>query len=121
MINKTIEFINGSFTSVDINDTFIGYDKVCIDGLGNIDYQCLTSSICNQIDSYVLSWGLRIVIGYILISWFNWWFFNYGYKVLKISYFDDLNKRIYWDNFIKSKFQKVCIGYIVVLLYSFYF
>ena len=86
-------------------------------------------NVCEQINNYFVRTGIIIIILYLFFCWFNWWFFNYGYK-LKIFNYDKLSKfgkfvgdlnnldtRVYWDNFIKSRLLKLTIGYIVVTIY----
>lgn len=88
---------------------------------------------CNQLNDYFVRTGILIVILYIFFSWFNWWFFNYGYIKLNDYFYlkDDINPRvrdffynlnkletrIYWDIFIKDKLSKLMLGYIVVVIY----
>jgi hypothetical protein len=87
-------------------------------------------NVCGQLSSYFIKVGIIIIALYIFISWFNWWFFNYGY--LKISYkhydqstklgkfigsLNDLDTRIYWEYFIKMRLLKLAIGYIAVVVY----
>lgn len=94
-----------------------------------VDAGVYVRSVCEQMNNYFVRTGIIIVILYLFFCWFNWWFFNYGYKfkmfkydkTLKLSkYIGDLNKletRIYWDNFIKMRLLKLTIGYIVVVIY----
>ena len=86
-------------------------------------------NVCGQIDVYLLKTGIIIVLVYLFFCWFNWWFFNYGYKFKLFNYdknskfgrfigdLNNLDTRIYWDNFIKSRLLKLTIGYIVVVIY----
>ena len=93
-----------------------------------IDILQVYKSICGQLNSYFIRTGLIIISLYILFSWFNWWFFNHGYK--KIPYYDhnigfgkfigdldNINTRIYWDIWIKDKLSKVMMGYIFIVIY----
>ena len=78
---------------------------------------------CNQLNSFFIRTGIIIVCVYIFFSWFNWWFFNKGYKLIPdkdINYIGNLHNletRIYWDIFIKDKLSKFMLGYIVVVIY----
>ena len=83
--------------------------------------------ICTQLSDYFVRTGLIIVCLYLFFSWFNWWFFNHGYK--KISYdsskgfcrfignLEYVETRIYWDIWIKDKLSKLMMGYIVIVIY----
>lgn len=79
------------------------------------------SSYCSQLNSYFINAGIIIIIIAIAIHWFNWWFFNYAYKKLESEkyrkYFEDINNRIYWDNWIKARLMKLLIGYIAVVIF----
>ena len=84
-------------------------------------------SICGQLNSYFVNMGITIVCLYIFFSWFNWWFFNYGFK--KIDYdkssnfgkfigdLNDKDTRIFWDTWIKERLSKLLVGYIIVVIY----
>ena len=101
-INLTIENI----------ETFNPYNKIDLRDL-----------YCNQLNSYFIKMGIIIVVLYIFFSWFNWWFFNYGFKLLPYKKYKiignlyERDTRIYWDNFIKLKLSKLMVGYIVVVIY----
>ena len=85
------------------------------------------TSVCTQLNDYFIRTGLILICLYIFFSWFNWWFFNHGYK--KISYdsskgfggfignLDNRDTRIYWDIWIKDKLSKLMIGYILIVVY----
>ncbi|MDD5059426.1 MAG: hypothetical protein PHQ60_16335 [Sideroxydans sp.] len=86
-------------------------------------------SYCSQFNNYFLKIGLIILISYALIHWFNWWFFNKGYKLLDdelrtknklIGNLDDIETRIFWDIWLKSKLMKVMAGFIAVIAYLSY-
>lgn len=94
----------------------------------NIKY--FYKDICTQMSDYFVRTGIIIVCLYIFFSWFNWWFFNKGYKLISYKYYDqttsfgkyignlnNLKTRIYWDIFIKDKLSKFMLGYIVVVIY----
>jgi len=80
----------------------------------------LYPSMCEQLNSYFIKMGLAIIILYIVSSWFLWWFFKHGYKMLnnkKIGFIGDLSQletRIYWDNWIRLRISKIMLGYILV-------
>ena len=92
-----------------------------------IDVGIYYRNVCEQINNHFIRTGIIIVILYLFFCWFNWWFFNYGYKYITydsskgfgrfIGNLDNLDTRIYWDNFIKTKLLKLAIGYIVVIIY----
>jgi hypothetical protein len=83
--------------------------------------------VCFQLNSQLIKTGFIIVIAYILYTWLGNYFFMHGYKRFKydkdsaigrfIGDLDSLQTRIYWDSFIKDKFAKVMIGFIVMILY----
>jgi len=112
---------------VDVNLTDINLTNFNSGIIQKVDGRVFYKSVCSQINNYFIKTGLIIVIIYIFFCWFNWWFFNYGYKKLKydnnskfwkyIGNLDYLENRIYWDNFIKMKLLKLTIGFIVVMLY----
>ena len=83
-----------------------------------IDIQCVTNHICAQVNRYILNYAIAIIILYIIMCWSTWWFFNHGYKRLKTNYFT-YEKRIYWNQFIRDKFTKFCVGYIAVIVWFF--
>ena len=103
---------NFSFKNLTINSGYGYTPKINIKDL-----------YCNQLNDYFINTGIIIVVLYIFFSWFNWWFFNKGYKLIPnetIKYIGNLNKletRIYWDTFIKDKLSKFMLGYIVVVIY----
>ena len=84
-------------------------------------------SICTQLGDYFIRTGIILICLFIFFSWFNWWFFNYGFK--KIDYdkgskfgrfignLDNKETRIYWDMWIRHKLSLLLIGYIVVVIY----
>ena len=84
-------------------------------------------TVCEQLNTYFIRTGIILVILYVFICWFNWWFFNYGYKKLNydsskgfgkfIGNLDNRDTRIYWDIFIKEKLTKLLVCYIVVVIY----
>lgn len=88
-------------------------------------------SICGQLNAYFVRTGLILIIVFIFFSWFNKWFFNSGYKLIKydkttdigkfiynfIGDLDNIENRIYWDTWIKHKLSLVLVGYIVVVVY----
>lgn len=83
--------------------------------------------ICTQLSDYFVRTGLIIICLYIFFSWFNWWFFNKGYKLISydsskgfgrfIGNLDYVETRIYWDIWIKDKLSKVMMGYIFIVVY----
>lgn len=98
-----------------------------------MDIRYYYGSVCSQLNNYFIKTGLIIICLYIFICWFNWWFFNYGYKHFNnfifltfdekskirkyIGDLDNLNTRIYWDIWIKNKLMKLMVGYITVVVY----
>ena len=94
-----------------------------------MDMRVFYKSMCQQFSSYFVNTGIVLVCLYIFFCWFNWWFFNYGYKLEMFSYdksskfgryIGDLNNRdtrIYWDIWIRNKLSKLLVGYIVVVIY----
>ena len=92
-----------------------------------IDIVDVYKSICDQLSSYFVRTGLILIGLFIFFSWFNWWFFKYGYK--KIDYdkssgfgkfigdLDNINTRIFWDVWIRHKLSLVLLGYIAVVVY----
>lgn len=97
-----------------------------MDGFGVYD------SVCKQFDNYILHYGIGIIIIWIVVSWVEYWFFNYGWK--KIIYPDRKNEvvekfkldfrkeenRIHWYFFINDKMMKMAVGYIAVVIYLLY-
>lgn len=83
--------------------------------------------VCYQLNHQLIKTGIIIVVLYILYTWFSVYFFNSWYKKFKydkcsaigrfIGDLDILNTRLYWDIFIRDKFAKVMIGYIVMIIY----
>lgn len=116
--NITIEQL-GNNLSNRINDI----PAKCMLSKNSYSLDCLYNSICPQFNHYFIKIGLIIIISYIIISWFLWWFLNYGYKKLKnkkmqyIGNLDILETRIYWDTFIRAKITKVMLGYIAIVVY----
>ena len=92
-----------------------------------IDMRVFYKSLCQQFNSYFVNMGITLICLYIFFCWFNWWFFNYGFKKFDYDkssgfgkYIGDLNNRdtrIYWDIWIKNKLSKLLVGYIVVVVY----
>ena len=99
----------------------------------NMDIGIYYKDVCEQLNHYFVTTGLILICLYVFICWFNWWFFNYGFK--KIDYFkeidynksseirkfigdlNNLETRAYWDIYIKSKLMKLLVGYIVIVVY----
>ena len=122
-----------------MNDTIVNWDSVnpiniSINELSKftipnqkIDILQVYKSICGQLGSYFVRTGIILICLYIFFSWFNWWFFNKGYKKIDYDktskvgkYIGDLNNietRIYWDVWIKNKLSKLLIGYIFIVIY----
>jgi len=112
--------------NISIND-FTNYNAPAID-IG-VYYK----DVCQQLNKYFIRTGLIIIILYIFIHWFNWWFFNYGYKKFNnfiflsfdekskirkyIGNLNNLETRIYWDIWIKNKLMKLMVGYISIVVY----
>ena len=86
-------------------------------GFVQLDAKDIYQNVCQQLNSYFIRTGLVLIILSILIHWFCWWFFNYGYKNLEIKKLYDRDTRIYWDMWIKARLMKLLIGYIVVVVY----
>lgn len=85
--------------------------------------ECLIKTLCPQMNEYYINMGLTIIISTIIIYWFCWWFFKYGYKKLpdkKHKFWGNIHireTRIYWDTWIRNKLSKLMLGYIVVIVY----
>jgi len=121
---KTDLMMNGSNFS-DFGVDKINWNTYQVDGLG------IYNSVCGQLDQYILHWGIGLIIFYLIMSWFLWWFFNYGYKKLeytpdnyvvkkmRLNFLDDDN-RIYWYFFILDKIIKLFVGYTIVVIYLLY-
>ena len=74
-------------------------------------------NICGQLNHHITYTGLWILIIAIFIHWFNWWFFNHGYKYFNVKSLEDIDNRIYWDTWIKAKLIKLMMGYITLVVY----
>jgi len=85
-----------------------------------IPIEDITRSYCEQINHHVIMLGGIIVVGYLVLSWIKWWFFNYGYKYAESTYFNNVDVRIYWDDFIKEKMLKFMLGYIALVVFLFW-
>jgi len=83
----------------------------------SIDVNEIVKSICNQYQGYIRTLGLSIVISYIIVTLGGWWFFNHGYKVFKVTYFNNINNRIYWDAWIRHVHSKWAVGFIIVVIW----
>jgi len=77
----------------------------------------IIKSICNQYERYIRKLGFSIIIGYIVVNWGCWWFFNHGYKRFGIHSLDDINTRIEWDQWIRHIFTKWAVGFIAVVIW----
>ena len=88
-----------------------------------IDMKGVYNSVCNQTHDYIVNMGIKVVIAYVVISWFLWWFFKWGYKYFpnkNLGYLGNLHSlqtQIYWDSFIRGSLSKLLIGYIVVVIF----
>jgi len=105
-------YLNGS----NLTDSGINYNDgvYSMDGLGSY------STLCDQLNHYMIKMGIIVICVYLFFCWFNWWFFNYGYKKIRGEYakhLDTIEKRIYWDEFIRGRITKFAIGYITVIVY----
>lgn len=99
----------------------------CLIGTDKYSLECVYQNVCSQMDQYFIRMGLIIIIFYGLITWFLWWFLNYGYKKFRynktskiglwIGDLDDIDRRIYIDTVIRSKITKVAIAYIGIVVY----
>lgn len=102
------------------NQTLGDYGFQSVNGGWSSNGYGIQKGICQQLNEYFVKTGIIIVILYIVLSWFLWWFFKYGYKILpkkKYSYIGNLEileTRVYWDTWIRSKITKVMLGYIIV-------
>lgn len=102
-----------------------GYGFKLEDGAYVHDGFGIYNSICSQFDNYILYVGIGLVVGYIILSWVLYWFFNYGYK--KLTYKKDNEKfhtdltiernRVYWYLFILDKMIKLFMGYTIIVVY----
>jgi hypothetical protein len=105
----------------------------CETSAGVFSPECLIKNFCPQINHYFVTYGLGIIIFWVVFSWLWWAFKKWGirrldwdkwlkdYSILaKIT--GDLRIRdrvIYWDYFIYEHFIKFCIGFIAVMVYFF--
>lgn len=115
------------------NLTFQYAQSKCVDSTGRVSVECISRDICPQISKYIPSMGLKIIIGYVVISWLLWWFMKWGYKLIDYSEYDpkslvwgivgdlrELNTRIYWDSFVRDKLGKLCLGFVIVITYLYW-
>lgn len=110
-----------------LNISMIDVSKFTAPAGRGINIQHFYKDICSQLNSYFIRTGIILVCLYIFFSWFNWWFFNYGYKKIdydKHSWFgkfigdlDNIDTRVYWDIWIRNKLSKLLVGYIIVVVY----
>jgi len=90
---------------------------------GKYSIECFYKTICPQLNHHFITLGITIIIIYIVVSWFLWWYLNYGYKGFYIkpnSIIGDLNNletRIYWDTWIRARLTTLCIGYIAMVVW----
>ena len=89
----------------------------------NLDVRGLIKNICSQYNTHMVKMGIIIVVSYIFLCWFNWWFYNHGYKKMEnIKYpvlgrIYEVNRRIYLDVLTRNMHHKWAIAYIVVHLF----
>lgn len=112
--------------SIDLENITKFYDvtnSTCMLKNNIIDVQCVYSEICGQINHHFLKIGIYLVIGIIIVTWLKSWYLKKGYlkyPVKNNKYFGDINRfetRIYWDSFIDQRIIRVCIGYILVVIF----
>lgn len=99
----------------------------CLIGSDTYSIDCIYQNVCSSMNEYFIKMGLIIIISYVFLSWFLWWFLNYGYKKFrynkasKIGLFigdlNDINRRMYIDEFVRNKILKVAIAYIGIVVY----
>jgi len=114
MINIT------NFTNIDwtqFESSFTGGLPECMNKVGKINIECMTRNLCSQVSDHYLKAGLIILCIYVLGTWGLWWFFNHGYKKIDNDYFHDLNKRIYWDTYIRSRMMRYMAVYIALFVF----
>lgn len=102
-------------------------ENKCLIGQGKYSMECIYQNACAQLDHYFVKTGLIIIISYAFLTWFLWWFLNYGYKKFRynktskiglyIGDLNDINRRIYIDQFIRARILKVAIAYIAIVVY----
>lgn len=110
--------------SFDLNSTL--FMRECT-GQDFYTAECLHKYFCPQLSSYFVKAGIFIVVLYIVMGWLLWWFFNHGFKLWSYNpknrfdrFIGDLKlkeNRIYWDSWIRSRLNKLMLGYIVVVIY----
>lgn len=84
---------------------------------GRYSLECLYEVICPQFNKYFIRVGLILIISYIIITWLLWWFMKYGYKRIGYVYFQDFEKRVYWEVWIRQRLSLAMLIYIVVVVW----
>lgn len=118
---------NWTFTNITLSeDALKPLSRSCFRSKG-IDQECVIREFCPQLHSYYIRTGLIIIIVYVIVSWLLWWFFKHGYKKFKYDktsrfgkFIGDLDRRetrIYWDAWVRTRLTKLCLGYIVVVVW----
>lgn len=105
-----------------INDGFISDYPIECYGHGQYSIECLYKTICPQLNSHIINFGIGIIIIWVLLSWFLWWYFNFGYKKFMINNsfvgnMEFIETRIYWDTWIRARVMTLCIGYIALVVW----
>ena len=111
------------------NGTIDMTKTACKIGVNQFDRDCLYNLICGQMNAYFIKTGIIIVASYIIVSWTKWWFFRYGWKLIRYDYMQNNTvrkllgdfrfeqTRIYWNDWIQTRFIKVMILFIIVMIY----
>jgi len=128
-MNTTLHFtLNSSKQLFETStiESLKGIPVECLDSVsGTLKYdaQCIISQICPQINQHIITMGIYIVAFYILFSWFKWWFFKHGYKLLQDreykfwGNFHKLSTRLYWDTYVRELYVKFMLAYIMMVVY----
>lgn len=90
--------------------------------------ECLNKLFCPQLTTYFVNVGISLLVLSVVVQWFTWWFFNYGYKNFEYDltsplgkYLGDLHKRetrAYWDEFIRQQLIKAFMLFTAVVVYA---
>ncbi len=107
---------NITFDWSDVNMSLSEVNE-CRNVAGQINIECISRTICTQLETHYIKAGLIILIIYSIVHLGCRWFFKKGYKYIDTDFFNDVEVRRHWDAYIKNRLMCVMAVYIGMIVY----
>lgn len=117
-MNYTIPPIN-SYLNTTVRAPYDSLPAECLIEGNRYNAQCLNEWFCPQISGHFIKIGIILIITYIIASWALNYMMTKGYKRLPEKW-HSYEYRVYWLDWIKSRFIALFLGYIVMVVWWFY-